>query len=92
MFESLSRRIHDASFELGSEPGLSDVEVLANYLAAIFDDADDVKANQSKGVIPLFHESGIASSLHDVSKKDLNLGLFTNHLRSMMALNKRSLS
>jgi len=56
------------------------------------DDADDGKANQSKGVIPLFHESGIASSLHDVSKKDLNLGLFTNRLRSMMALNKRSLS
>ena len=35
MFETLSRRIHDASFELGSEPGLSDVEVLANYLAAL---------------------------------------------------------
>ncbi len=35
VFESLSRRIHDASFELGSEPGLSDVEVLANYLAAL---------------------------------------------------------
>jgi len=51
---------------------------------------NDVNANQSKGVIPLFHESGIASSLHDVSKKDLNLGLFTNRLRSMMALNKRS--
>jgi hypothetical protein len=35
----------------------------------------------------MFHESGMASSLHDVSKKDLNLGLSTNHLRSMMALN-----
>jgi len=51
-----------------------------------------VKANQLKGVIPLFHESGIASSLHDVSKKDLNLGLFTNRSRSMMGFNKRSLS
>jgi len=53
---------------------------------------NDVKANYSKGVIPLFHESGIASSLHDVSKKDLNLGLFTNRSRFMMGFNKRSLS
>jgi hypothetical protein len=61
-------------------------------MGAILTRSSDVKANPSKGVIPLFHESGIASSLHDVSKKDLNLGLFTNRLRSMMALKQRSLS
>jgi formate hydrogenlyase transcriptional activator len=39
----------------------------------------------------MFHESGMASSLHDVSEKDLHLGLSTNRLRFMMALNKKEI-
>jgi hypothetical protein len=48
---------------------------LVEVLAASFNCKNDVPNRWKNSVIVLFLESGSASSLHDVSKKDLNLGL-----------------
>src|SRR5215469_3314262 len=60
--------------------------------AAIKPAADQVGAisRWKNSVIVLFLESGSALSLHDVSKKDLNLGLSENLFGSIIWIQQRS--
>jgi len=41
---------------------------------------NETDAIANNGSISLFLKSGIAWSLHEVSEKDLHLGLFANHV------------
>jgi hypothetical protein len=55
VFETLSRRIHDASFRIAKGGGACQMSKSWQIIWQHCWRRNDVKANQSKGVIPLFH-------------------------------------
>ena len=65
------------------EPGASELAHV-EVLAACFYRKNDAPSRWKNSVIVPFLESGSAVSLHDVSKKDLNLGLSENLFGSII--------